>query len=158
VVKILVCYFSGSGNTKKMAEVVVEGAEKGGAEVDLKEVSDVSPDDLLNYDGIILGSPTYYGLPAGELKSLIDESVKHHGELEGKVGGAFSSCGVFGGGCETAVRSMLDMLMIHGMVIMGGSQGAHYGPVAVGKPDSKAKKECLAYGTKIAELTKKLHG
>lgn len=156
--KILVCYFSGSGNTKKMAELVAEGAEKGGAKVDLKEVSEVSSDDLLNYDGIILGSPTYYGQPAAEIKQLIDESVKHHGDLEGKVGGGFSTCGVLGGGSETTVRSLLDMLMIHGMVVMGSSQGAHYGPVAVGKPDSKAKKECIVYGERLAELTKKLHG
>jgi NAD(P)H dehydrogenase (quinone) len=158
MVRILVCYYSGSGNTKKMAELVAEGAKKGGAQVDLLDVEEVSVDDLLKYDCYILGSPTYYGQPAAELKTLIDKSVKHHGDLEGKVGGAFSSCGVLGGGCETAVRSILDMLMIHGMVVMGGAQGAHYGPVSVGKPGKDAQKECITYGKRLAELTKKLHG
>lgn len=156
--RVLVCYYSGSGNTKRMAELVAEGAEKAGVQVDLKEVGKVSRDDLLKYDGVVLGSPTYYGHPAAQIKKLIDESVEHHGELQDRVGGAFSSAGGLGGGAETTVRAMLDMLLIHGMVIIGDSDGAHYGPVSVGPPDAKAQKECKKYGKRVAELTKKLRG
>ena len=52
--------------------------------------------DLLKADGIILGSPTYYGTMAAEMKAFIDRSVKYHGKLEGKIGGAFSSGGGLG--------------------------------------------------------------
>jgi NAD(P)H dehydrogenase (quinone) len=156
--KVLVCYYSGSGNTRKMAEHVAKGAEEDGAKVDLKEVSEITVDNLIDYDAIVLGSPTYYGAPAAEMKKLVDESVKYHGDLEGKVGGAFTSSAMVGGGNETTIRSLLDMLLIHGMVIMGDSNGNHYGPVAIGAPDASSKKECERHGRRIAGLAKKLHG
>ncbi|MFQ6060554.1 MAG: flavodoxin family protein, partial [Thermoplasmata archaeon] len=59
MVRVLVCYYSRTGNTKKMAELIVEGARSEGIDVDLKKAEETVPKDLLNYDGIILGSPTY---------------------------------------------------------------------------------------------------
>ena len=83
--KLLVTYYSRTGNTEQMAELVVEGArEIDGVAVDVRPVANVTPDDLLEYDGIIMGSPVYYGTMAAELKQLIDESVCHHGKLDGK--------------------------------------------------------------------------
>ena len=154
--RILVVYYSRTGNTQKMAQSVCKGVKDSGAECDLKPVSDVNADSLTGYDGIILGSPTYYGHPAAELKQLLDASVAHHGELAGKVGGAFASCGVLGGGAETTVRAMLDALLIHGMIIQGTASGAHYGPVSVGSPDAPAAKECEHLGARVAELVRKL--
>lgn len=156
--KILVCYYSKSGNTKKMAELIAEGVKQEKVEVDLKDVEDVNSDELLGYDGIILGSPTYYGACAAPIKELIDESVRHHGDLNGKVGGAFTSSGNFAGGNETTIVSMLQMLMIHGMIVKGDPNGNHYGPVAVGAPDEGAQGECIKYGRNIARLTKKIFG
>jgi NAD(P)H dehydrogenase (quinone) len=156
---ILVTYYSRSGNTARMAEAIAEGArEVAGVTVDLKPCDQVSPDDLLQYDGIIMGSPVYYGTMAAELKTLIDESVGHHTKLEGKVGGAFASAGVFGGGVETTVVDILRALMIHGMVVKGDPRGNHYGPVAIGAPEEAARGECLRWGRSLAELTRKLHG
>jgi multimeric flavodoxin WrbA len=63
------------------------------------------------------GSPTYYGTMAWELKKLLDESVKFHGKLRGKVGGAFTSSANVGGGNETTVLDILKALLIHGMVV-----------------------------------------
>jgi len=57
----------------------------------LRPVSEVTPDTLLGFDAIVIGSPVYYGTMAAEVKGLIDRSVKHHGELVGKVAGAFPS-------------------------------------------------------------------
>ena len=156
--RILVVYYSRTGNTHRMAENVCKGVKESGAECDLKPVSEVNPDTLTGYDGIILGSPTYYGHPAAELKQLLDASVAHHGELVGKVGGAFASCGVLGGGAETTVRAMLDALLIHGMVVQGSALGDHYGPVAVGQVDKRATKQCLKLGQSVAEFAVKLHG
>ncbi|UCC68899.1 MAG: NAD(P)H-dependent oxidoreductase, partial [Armatimonadota bacterium] len=102
--KVLITYYSRSGNTEKMAQAVAAGAkEVSGMEVETRPVGEVSPDDLLAADGIIMGSPVYFGTMAAELKSLIDESVKHYGKFTGKVGGAFASSGVIGGGTETTV-------------------------------------------------------
>jgi len=124
----------------------------------LSDIKDIQPEVMLEYDGIIAGSPTYYGILAGELKSFFDSSVKFHGKLEGKVGGAFSSGGIAGGGCETAVLTILQMMLVHGMVIPGFSKAGHYGPVAMGDPDKRALSECRAMGEKVALLAQKLHG
>ena len=155
MVKILVGYYSRSGNTKAMAEAVAEGARSKGAGVDLKAVGDIDVDSLPGYDAIVFGSPTYYGVMAAEMKDLIDRSVKHHGDLEGKVGGAFSSSGLIGGGNETTILSILQAFLIHGMVVPGVAQENHYGPVSVGMPDEDGKAECMSYGVKIAHLAKK---
>jgi NAD(P)H dehydrogenase (quinone) len=157
--KVLVVCHSRSGNTQKMAEAVVEGAsEVSGADVVLKKVADATLDDLLKSDAIVLGSPVYYGTMAAELKKLIDDSVKFHGKLDGKVGGAFASAGVMGGGLETTVTDILHALLVHGMIVKGTFSGAHYGPVSVGAPDDKAKKDCRRLGKTVAELAVKLWG
>jgi NAD(P)H dehydrogenase (quinone) len=153
--KILVAYYSRSGNTKKMAEAVGKGAKKAGVDVDVKDVTTVNVDDLPQYDAFIFGSPTYYGLMAAEVKKLLDDSITYHGKLSGKVGGAFTSAGGIGGGAETTVLSILEALLIHGMVVTGEAGNFHYGPVAIGKPDEKVLTACTKYGTKVAELTKK---
>lgn len=141
-----------------MAVKIADGARAAGSEVDIKKVADVSPADLLKYDCIIMGSPTYYGTCAAELKSLIDKSVKYHGDLAGKVGGAFASSGVLGGGNETTVQQILEALLIHGMIIIGDTDGAHYGPVAIEKPDKDILKTCFEYGKRLAKLAEKLQG
>ena len=157
--KILVCYYTRTKNTEKMAEAVVEGAKKvAQASVDIKSVQQLKPRDLLAYDAIIMGSPTYYGTMAAELKKLIDDTVEFHGQLTGKVGGAFSSSANVGGGNETTVMDILKTMLIHGMVIQGSAQGDHYGPVAVGQVDKRAATQCLNLGKSVAQLAVKLHG
>ena len=156
--KILIIYYSRTGNTKKMAQEVAKGVEKGKISVELKMVEDIKADDLLNYDGIIIGSPTYYGTMASPIKKLLDDSVRFHGELEGKVGGAFASSANVGGGNETTILDILNAMLIHGMVIEGDSQGDHYGPVAIGSPDARAIKQCQRMGQRTAKLVKQLKG
>jgi NAD(P)H dehydrogenase (quinone) len=155
--KILVTYYSRTGNTKKMAEYIYEGALQTGARVDCKRIEDVKAGELLDYDGIVVGSPTYYGAAASPIWALLDESVKHHGSLDGKVGGAFSSSANIGGGNETTIVGILNALLIHGMVIQGDPEGDHYGPVSIGLPDERVKKLCLRFGERFAKLVQKLH-
>jgi NAD(P)H dehydrogenase (quinone) len=154
--KILICYFSKSGNTKQMAKFIAQGVKQENVEVMVKDVEETEPDEFLEYQGIILGSPTYYGACAAPIKELVDDSVKHHGKLEGRVGGAFTSSANLAGGNETVIMSLLQMLMIHGMVVKGDPHGSHYGPVSVGTPDARAEEECRAYGKSMAQLTKRL--
>ncbi len=156
--KMLVAYYSATGNTKAMAEEVARGARQGGAEVNLLPVEDVMVDSLLDYDAVILGSPVYYGTMAAQVKKLLDESVRLHGSLAGKTGGAFASSANIGGGNETTVLSIVQALLIHGMIVPGVANGDHYGPVAINAPDDRATKQCFSYGRMIAELTTKLSG
>jgi NAD(P)H dehydrogenase (quinone) len=157
--KLMVVYYSRSGNTEKMAEAVAAGAKSvPAAEVELRPVAEVSPDDFLKADAIVMGSPVYYGTMAAELKTLIDESVKHHGKLTGKVGGAFASSGAIGGGTETTVLDILKAQLVHGMIVQGDAGGSHYGPVAFGSPDERACRECEKLGRRVAELAVKLAG
>ncbi len=156
--RILVCYHSESGTTERMAEEIVKGMQKRAVDVDLKKVDEVHVDDLLEYDGLIFGAPTYYGLPSGKMKSFIDETIRCHGKLEWKVGGAFTSSANPAGGNETTVMGILESLLIHGMIVKGMPKGDHYGPVVIGEPDERELKQCRFYGEWMAELTEGVKG
>ncbi len=154
--RVLILYHSRTGNTKQMAELVAEGAKKAGGDVILKEVGEVKADELLEYDAIAIGSPVYYGSMAAEVKKLLDESVEFHGQLEGKVGAAFSSSANIGGGNETTILDILNAFLIHGMVIQGISSGDHYGPVSIGAPDDRVMRQCRTLGRRVVALADRL--
>lgn len=156
--KVLVVYFTRTGNTKVMAEIVAAAAEREGAEVILKDVEETKADELLAYDAIVAGSPTYYGGMAGKMKDFFDSSVAHHGKLSGKVGAAFSSSANIGGGNETTVLNILHVMLVHGMIVQGTAEGDHYGPISIDTPDDRAKAQCEALGRRVAVLAKKLFG
>ena len=154
--KVLVLYYSRSGNTKEMAEKVADAIRKECVDTVLKRIEEVKLKELLDYDGIVIGSPTYYGTMAWQVKKFFDESVTYHGKLKGKVGGAFSSSANVGGGNETTITDILNAMIVHGMIVQGEPEGDHYGPVAIGSPDGRALKCCEYLGKNIAELVKKL--
>ena len=154
--KVIVIYYSRSGHVRNMAELISESIKKENVAVTLKNVKDVAVDELLNYDGIVIGSPTYYGSMASEIKKLLDDSVKLHGKLDGKIGAAFSSSANIAGGTETAILDILNAMLIHGMIIQGDPQGAHYGPVAINEPDDRANIQCVNLGGRVARLVKRL--
>jgi len=139
-----------------MAEKIAETVKKEGVEAESKPVEKVKAEELLNYDAILIGSPTYYGTMAWQVKKLIDESVSYHGRLKGKIGGAFSSAANVGGGNETTITDILNAMLIHGMIVQGEPQGDHYGPVAIGAPDARSLKCCERLGKNVAALVKKL--
>lgn len=156
---ILIVYHSRSGNTKKMAEAIAQGVKSvDGATCTVKSVGEVALGELLGFDGIILGSPTYYGILSAELKKLLDDSVAYHGQLAGKVGGAFATSALVAGGNETTVLSILQGLLVHGMVIAGTATADHYGPVAVSTVEEPAQETARNYGRMLAHLAVKLHG
>ena len=156
--KMLVVYDSRSGNTEAMAYAVAEGVESEGVEVEVKKVDEASVDELPEVDGIILGSPVYYGLPSAKIKEFIDASVKYHGKLDGKVGGAFASSGGTHTGAETTIIALTEALLVHGMVVQGTSGTNHYGAASVGVPDEDDSNNCRKMGVRLAKLAKKLHG
>ncbi len=154
--KVLVAYYSQSGNTKKMASVIADSIEDNGINCDLKTIEDLKAKELLGYDAILIGSPTYYGSMAYQIKALFDLSVQFHGKLDGKIGGAFSSAANIAGGNETTILDIINAMLIHGMIVQGDPQGDHYGPVSIGAPDARAEANCRRFGQRTAALIKKV--
>jgi hypothetical protein len=72
------------------------------------------------------------------------------------LGTAAATSGCLGGGHETTVMALLQMLLVHGMIVQGSADGDHYGPVAVGAPDERACGRCVLLDRRVAELALKL--
>jgi len=155
--RVLVVYDSETGNTEKMAFAVAEGVKQvKGVSVTIKKTDQTTLQDLLDADGIIMGSPTYYGQMSAKLKALIDESIDIHEKLEGKVGAAFTSAGGTATGAETTLLSILEAMLIHGMIVQGRSDDKHYGAAALESPNDEELKFCRELGKRTASLVLKL--
>jgi flavorubredoxin len=90
VKKVLIAYFSLSGNTEKMAQFIAEGVRFSGVQATVKKISELkNVADLQGYDGYIFGSPTYYLDLAEPMKTFLFFAKKAN--LEGKLAGAFGS-------------------------------------------------------------------
>jgi NAD(P)H dehydrogenase (quinone) len=133
-----------------MAESIAQGARDSGAEVALKRVDDVTFDDLVQAEGIIWGCPTYFGMMTGKMKKFIERSNDIWGKLDKKIGAAFTSSGGISGGNETTLISLIEAMLIHGMLIT--SPPGRYGVAAIGKPDQKNLDSCEKLGQRVAEL------
>ncbi|OGP49604.1 MAG: flavodoxin [Deltaproteobacteria bacterium RBG_13_43_22] len=97
MVKILIVYHSQSGNTRRMAEAVAKGAgEIEGVTVILKRAFEVMEEDLIDCDGLVIGSPEYFGYMSGAVKDLFDrtyEKVRGHKKIFRKPYAVFISAG-----------------------------------------------------------------
>ena len=154
---VLIIYDSKTGNTKKMADEIAKGARGvDGINVLIKKANETTNEDLLKADGIIVGSPTYYGIMSAQIKAIFDKSVSIHGKLSGKVGAAFTNSGGVASGAETTIISILEAMLVHGMIIQGRAHAEHYGAAAVGEPDEKARMRSQELGKTIALLVMKL--
>ncbi len=154
--KVLVAYYSRSGNTEKMAKMIAERLSQKGVSVDLLTVDKVDIDSLPQYNGYIIGSPNYFGTMAAEVKKFIDESVKYYRKIEGKLVAAFTSTGMIGGGGETVCLDILKAFLIHGCICLGFTRLGHYGPVSIGKPDERIDKEINEMVNKYVEVLERL--
>jgi NAD(P)H dehydrogenase (quinone) len=155
--QVLVVYDSKTGNTETLAALIAEGVKQSaGIDVVVKNVDQATNDDLLKADGIIVGSPTYYGLMSGKIKAMFDDSVKIHGKLTGKVGAAFTSSRGVASGAETTIISIIEAMLIHGMVVQGRAHAQHYGAAVVGKPEDQEEEKFREFGRTVAELVLKL--
>ena len=143
--KVLVLYYSAYGHIEKMAEAVAEGAREAGAEVDIKRVPELVPEevarkshykldqkapiakieDLANYDAIVVGTGTRFGRMGSQMASFLDQAggLWAKGALHGKVGGAFTSTATQHGGQETTLFSIITNLLHFGMTIIGLNYG-----------------------------------
>jgi NAD(P)H dehydrogenase (quinone) len=154
--KALVTYYSKSGNTRKMAELIAEYVRSQGIETDLVPVEERAIDSLPTYDGYIIGSPNYFGTMAWQVKKFIDDSIKYYRKLDGKVVAAFTSEGMIGGGGDLVVLDILKAFLIHGCIVQGLTGAGHFGPVAIGSPDARVENEVTVLGEKFCSLINRL--
>ncbi|MCD6529378.1 flavodoxin family protein [Candidatus Bathyarchaeota archaeon] len=145
--KLLIVYYTGTGNTGRMAEEVAKGAESLGVKVELKRVEECRLSDLLEADGIVVGSPTYFSNVAWQIKKLIDESIElYRGkQLKGKVGGCFTSSGTRRDGKDCIRMLELAFGFHHEMKIVPGIVRAS------GDDEEETSKTCRRYGMEIAK-------
>lgn len=130
-----------------MAELISEGAKQSGIDVALKGVEECEPDDLVEADGVVIGSPTHFSNVAWQVKKLIDESIvlyrKGH-QLKEKVGGSFTSSGTHKD-AENCIKMMeLAFGLHHEMRMVPGIIRASW------DKEEKVSKMCREYGAEIA--------
>ncbi len=143
--KVLILYYSGSGNTRKMAKAIAEGMKSSGVEITLEEAGEFEVSSLPNYDGIVLGSPTYFSNVSWQVKKVIDESIVHYGggKLKGKVAGIFTSAGTSRDGKDCLKMLELALGLHHKMKVVEGVLRVD------GESDQEVKKRCLEYGKRL---------
>jgi NAD(P)H dehydrogenase (quinone) len=197
--KLLVLYYSSWGHMEQMAKAAAEGAKEAGASVTIKRVKELVPEEvakaahykldqdapiaepgeLSDYDAIIVGASTRYGMMAAQLKNFFDQTgpLWAKGALINKVGSVMSSTSTQHGGAELALLTTQAMLQHHGMIIvplsyaykdqMGNDVvrgGAPYGMTTTSDSDgsrqpSKQELEGAKFqGNRVAEIAIKLHG
>lgn len=157
--QILILYYSKGGNTRKVAEQIAEGIESvSGVNALLKSTQEVKKEDFVDSAGVIAGSPVYFGAMAWDLKRVFDEYVVIRRKMENKVGAAFATSGDPSGGKETTIISILQCLLIYGMIVVGDPMEAtgHYGVACVGAPDERTSENARKLGRRVAELCKRL--
>ncbi len=157
--QVLVMYYSRTGNTKKLAQEIAGGVgEADGVTCLLKPVSEVTREMFLESDAIIAGSPVYFGGMAGEMKKRFDDYVGIRSRMEDKIGAAFATAGDASGGKETTILSIIEAMLIYGMIIVGDPLSAtgHYGVSCVGAPDKKTAENARKLGKRVALLVQKL--
>jgi NAD(P)H dehydrogenase (quinone) len=139
--KVLVLYHSTYGHIEQMAHAVAEGARAGGAEATVKRVPELVPDEvarksgykldqaapiatvaeLSDYDAIIFGAGTRFGVFASQMRNFIDQTggLWAKGALVGNVGSVFTASATQHGGQESTILTMIPTLLHHGMVVVG---------------------------------------
>ena len=157
--QVLVLYYSRSGNTRTLAEAVSQGVESvDGVRCLLRSTDEVGIKDFNESNGIIAGSPVYFGVMAAELKKVFDDFIGVRRKMENKVGAAFATGGDASGGKETTIMSIIQVVLIYGMIIAGDPMSAtgHYGVACVGAPDEGTRRNGHKLGARVAQLVKKL--
>ncbi|TBD04331.1 NAD(P)H:quinone oxidoreductase type IV [Rhizobium leguminosarum] len=139
--KVLVLYYSAYGHIETMAYAVAEGAKSAGAEVTVKRVPELVPEDvakasyykvdqaspiatvdeLADYDAIIVGAGTRFGTVASQMRNFWDQTggLWFAGKLVGKLGSVFTSSATQHGGQESTILGFIPTFLHQGMVVAG---------------------------------------
>lgn len=159
---ILITYHSESGKTEAMAKAVAKGVEEvKGVTYILKPIQEVTQEEVLNADAIILGSPVYNANMTPQVQTFINSWPFEGRPLKDKLGAVFVTGGGFSIGEEAVMFSMIRAMMIHGMIIVGGDEiEAAFGASAItGEGDFGGKevqeiflKKAKGLGRRVGEL------
>jgi NAD(P)H dehydrogenase (quinone) len=149
--KVLILYYSGSGNTKKMAKAIAEAMKSSAINVTVEDVGKFDISSLPNYDSIILGSPTYFSNMAWQVKRAIDESIVHYGggKLKGKMAGIFTSAGTSRNGKDCLKMLQVALGIHHGMKVVEGILRVD------GESDKEVETRCQEYGKRLVKKIEK---
>ena len=139
--KILVLYYSRTGNTGKMADAVAEGARAvHGVDVEVKYYA--TPEELADFDAVVVGVPTYHHDMSIDMKKLFEETTVKNIILKDKVGAAFGSYGWSGEAPQLALEIMKNKF---GMDIIESPLLIKYAP------DQDGLGKCRQFGKEIAK-------
>lgn len=143
--RVLILYYSGSGNTKKMAETIAKAMNSNEVKVEIEEAKRFDISQLPNYDVLLFGSPTYFSNIAWQVKKVIDESIVHYGRkrLKDKVAGVFTSAGSDKDGKECLKMLKIALGYHHEMKVIGGLLRVD------GESEKEVEKRCDEYGKRI---------
>ena len=161
---ISIIYYSETGNTAKMAQLVAEGCMKvPGANPNAMPIDDVDLSFLQGSAAVIFGSPTHGANLSWQLKRFLEELDRDL--LAGKLGGVFASQNwPGGGGASFAEMSIIATLLVRGMLIYSGGLSAgepplHFGAVSHRAPeDDLSRSRCIKLGENIAHKAVELFG
>ena len=169
-VRILIAYHSRTGNTEKMAAAVREGAASvAGVEIVLRKVADVTADDIVKADGIVLGTPVEWGNLSAEAKGFLDRVGAALGKAgatfgEGRTAAVFCTAGNASNGQEMARMGAIAAFLGMRFVIVGGVGQEGFGSlgpqaVTMGKPpgiNDGDRADARRFGERFARLTRQL--
>lgn len=121
---LAIIYHSAQGHTEHIASHVADGARcVPNSEVDLLKAEDMAkaPDQLIRYDGFILGSPTYFGGVSGPFKTFMDTTGRlwRQQGLKGKLAAGFTVSSLPSGDKQSTLMSLFVFSMQHGMLWVG---------------------------------------
>jgi NAD(P)H dehydrogenase (quinone) len=167
-VRILIAYHSRTGNTEKMAAAVKEGAASvTGVEIVLRKVDQVTPDDIVKADGIVLGTPVEWGNLSAEAKRFLDRVGEALGKAgttygEGRTAAVFCTAGSPSNGQEMARMAAIAAFLAMRFVIVGGVNEEGFGSLGpqaatAGKPpgiNDRDRADARRFGERFARLTR----
>lgn len=161
--KMSVMYYSKSGNTKKMADMIVEGMQAiDGVEAKAFSIDAVDEAFAKESKCIVAGCPIYSASTPAEMHAWLQAGLRKY-EVAGKIGGAFATANYIHGGGELGIHTILDHMLVMGMLTYssGGSLGApviHLGPVAIGANLDDFNETFRIYGERMAKKTMEIFG
>ena len=152
--KISILYFSQTGNTRSMAEVVAEGARAvPGVEVGLFPLDAIDKEFLAASKAVFFGTPTYLASTCWQWKKWFDEPAPC--PLGGKLGAVFATANFVQGGADIAIQTLLTHMMVKGMLVYsgGGACGLpyiHLGAVALKDHLEESRPLFRIFGERVA--------
>ena len=164
-VRVLLVFDSRGGLTEQLAEAVAEGVRSvPDAELRYRRLDEARVEELREAEALILGSPNWSGM-TGKLKEWMDYSgdLWETGELEGRVGAAFTAGWSRSAGTEATLLQLLHLLLAHGMIVVGlpwsermRRSGSYYGATAHGEVTDDDREQARALGRSAAEVAVRL--